>query len=432
MPGIGRKKLLIACTVIFLLALAVVWLISGDSVGSGRLNLPTGRGAPAIALAERHGLILASDGSLWSWGSDFLGWPVLGLGSTMKSTTLRRIGSDTNWVNISAGENHNLAIKSDGTMWTWGEKAVPRFTRPGAIPIPVFAAPGNDWKQVAAGGIYSIALKQDGTLWGWGNNWAGSVGIAPANGSAMPMQIGSSTNWTKVWAGLLETVGRQSDGSLWYWGENPNPAFAQGANQIFTPTRVNAETNWVDVAFGVNTVFAIKSDGTLWTWGRHAEVYTCVTNLSLDATPMQVGTNSDWRSFSACTGWWIQGLTKKDGSLWVMDASEGKPSGPGAQAPLVQFRQIEFQKNYAAAALGSVHAAAPGVHKPIGVVLMPDGEVLAWGLVLGDPLTFKDWLLTSAAKAGAALHLKVSPPDPAPVLREKPWQLRNADPDVSP
>src|SRR5580698_10460234 len=95
------------------LSVAALALITRET---GRLRLPVGQGTPAISLGERHGLILASDGSLWSWGSDFLGWPVLGLGNfTNKSTVLRRIGNDTNWVGISAGSaGHNLAIKSDG------------------------------------------------------------------------------------------------------------------------------------------------------------------------------------------------------------------------------------------------------------------------------------------------------------------------------
>jgi alpha-tubulin suppressor-like RCC1 family protein len=384
--------------------------------------LPVGDRTPAISLGERHGLILASDGSLWSWGSDFLGWPVLGLGNvTSHSTSLRRIGHETNWVAISAGTAHNLAIKSDGTLWTWGESVQGRYASPTAIAVPVPAALGNDWKQAAAGGVHSVALKRDGTLWAWGNNWAGSVGIASTNGSSVPVQVGSATNWIKVWARGLGTVAMQADGSLWYWGENPNWALAQQGTQIFVPTRVSPDTNWVDVGFGQNTVLAIKSDGTLWAWGQQAHVYTGASDPATEDTPTRVGTDSDWRTISDCTGWWCQGLTKQDGSLWLMDASDGKPNGPQSPYKPVRFRRVEFQKDYAAYAAGAVHAAAPGVHGPIGVVLTREGEVWTWGMVLGDPQT----LVSRSVALLNYLHFGIPPPSPAPVFREKPWRLRN-------
>src|SRR5437660_727678 len=78
--------------------LVTLVIFSADSPASGNLKLPVGNGVPAIALGERHGLILASDGSLWSWGSDFLGWPVLGQTNSTKHATLYRIGDDTNWL----------------------------------------------------------------------------------------------------------------------------------------------------------------------------------------------------------------------------------------------------------------------------------------------------------------------------------------------
>ena len=400
-----------------------------DPLARGRLRLPVGNGTPAISLGERHGLILASDGSLWSWGCDFLGWPVLGLGSRVhESTRLRRIGNETNWISIAAGDAHNLAVKSDGTIWTWGKSVQARFARMQPIPAPIPAAPGKDWKQAATGGShYSVALKRDGTLWGWGNNWAGSVGILSTNGSSVPVQIGSATNWIKVWAGSLETVGMQSDGTLWYWGENPNPAFDQEEGQIFTPTRISQDTNWVDVGFGVNTVLAIKSDGTLWAWGRQAHVYTGASDSAQNVTPTRVGTNSDWASLSACAGWWCQGLIKKDGSLWFMDASDGEPNGPRAPYKPVHFRQIEIQKDYVAYAAGATHAAAPGVHGPIGVVLTRDGEVWTWGMILGEPPTLMSRLQAGVAGFAAKLHIRIPTGNPAPVYRDKPWQLRNVE-----
>jgi alpha-tubulin suppressor-like RCC1 family protein len=409
----------------------------------GRLRLPVGKGIPAISLGERHGLVLASDGSLWSWGSDAqdILRPVLGLGNVTAQTRLRRIGNETNWVNISAGVSHNVAVKSDGTLWAWGANFLGQFgvgttgiqNRKGReANIPVHAAPGNDWKQAAAGGIHTVALKTDGTLWAWGDNWAGSLGIGSTSNSAVPVHVGSGTNWIKVWAGILECVALQSDGSLWYWGENPDPAFPQGTGQTLVPTRVSPDTNWVDVGFGVNTVFAIKSDGTLWTWGRNAHVYTESRNPALDVTPTRVGTNSDWASISACGLGWCQGLTKKDGSLWLMDASDFDVNLRHGPSKAVRFRQIELRKDVVAYTAGVAHITAPGGHLPIGAALTRDGEVWTWGMVLGDPRSLGNRLAYRAIRLVNRLGYKGRPPDAAPIIRQTPWRLPHLEPDASP
>jgi alpha-tubulin suppressor-like RCC1 family protein len=428
-----------SATILLVTGIAVIVTMSPIGLsGHGRLRLPVGKGTPAISLGERHGLILMSDGSLWSWGAEFAGWPVLGLGNVTAETRLRRIGNETNWINISAGMSHNLAIKSDGTLWAWGQNIYGQFgvgTTGGQnswANTPVHAAPGNDWKQAVAGGIHTVALKKDGTLWAWGNNWAGSLGTGSTNNSAVPVQVGPATNWVRVWAGTLETVALQSDGSLWYWGDNPDPAVDMKLDQVLVPKRVSPDTNWVDVGFGPWTVFAIKADGTLWTWGREAHVYTESQNPALDTTPTRVGTNSDWASIPACGLWWCQGLTKKDGSLWLMDASDGEPNGPGPPYKPVRFKRVELQKDVAAYTAGAAHAAAPGVHAPIGVAVTRDGEVWTWGLMLGDPRGLRGRLELNAVKLANRFGLKATPPDAAPVVRQAPWQLPHEEPGTSP
>jgi hypothetical protein len=427
--GMGAAALLVAAGI-----LTIVVTMPGGTFGKDQLKLPVGHGTPAVSVGERHGLILASDGSLWSWGSDFLGWPVLGLGNAGSQTKLRRIGKDTDWVSISAGTAHNIAIKSDGSMWAWGENLSGQFgvgtsgrQKPDSN-IPVPAAPGHDWKQAVAGGIHTVAVKKDGTLWAWGNNWAGSLGIGTTSNSAVPVQVGSATNWAKVWAGTLESVGLQSDGSLWYWGDNPDPAVDMKVEQVLVPKRVSPDTNWMDVGFGPWTVFAVKSDGTLWTWGRNAHVYTETHDPALDPTPTRVGTNSDWASISACGLWWCQGLVKKDGSFWLMDASEGAPNGPNPPYKPVRFVRVDLPKDIVAYTAGAAHAAAPGIHAPIGVALKRDGEVWTWGLMLGDPRGLRSRLELNAIVLANRFGLKARPPDAAPVIRPTPWQLPHADP----
>ena len=264
-----------------------------------------GKGTPAISLGERHGLILASDGSLWSWGSDFLGWPVLGLGNVTAQTRLRRIGNETNWISISAGTitmwpSNRMARFGPGER-TFGQFGVARqpVDRKKMAATPL-SAPlrGNDWKQAVAGGIHTVALKKDGTLWAWGNNWAGSLGTGSTNNSAVPVQVGSATNWIKVWAGMLESVALQSDGSLWYWGDNPDPAFDMHVGQILVPTRISPDTNWVDVGSGREYGLRHQIGWDAVDLGAECACLYRVQDPALDATPTRVGTNSDWADHS--------------------------------------------------------------------------------------------------------------------------------------
>jgi alpha-tubulin suppressor-like RCC1 family protein len=441
-----RFKIASVAGAVILLAAGIAVIVTMSPTGlfsRCRLRLPVGNGTPAVSLGQTHGLILASDGSLWSWGSDAHDTlrPVLGLGHVTAQTRLRRIGNETNWVSISAGTAHNVAIKSDGTLWVWGANFLGQFgvgtmgiqnRKAREANIPVHAAPGHDWKQAVAGGIHTLAIRKDGTLWAWGNNWAGSLGTGTTSNSAAPLQVGSATNWIKVWAGTLESVALQSDGSLWYWGDNPDPAFPQGTGQILVPSRVSPDTNWVDVGFGVNTVFAIKADGTLWTWGRNAHVYSDAQNQTLDTVPTLVGTNSDWASVPACGLEWCQGLTKKDGSLWLMDASDFDVNLRHGPPRAVRFGRVDLRKDVVAYTAGVAHISAPGGHLPIGVALTRDGEVWTWGMMLGDPRGLRGRLELSAFRLANRLGYKGRSPNAKPVIRQTPWQLQHEEPGPPP
>jgi alpha-tubulin suppressor-like RCC1 family protein len=301
----------------------------------------------------------------------------LGLANTniQNTVSLRRIGNETDWVSVAAAYSHCLAIKSDGTLWAWGGNFSYQLGDGTEItrPTPVPSIPGNDWKQAAAGSAESFALKNDGTLWAWGENGIGELGIGSTKPSIKAVQVGTSTNWTKVWAGGIQTVGLQSDGSLWFWGSLTGDS--EDTNKFLVPTRISSDTNWVDVCFDYFTMFAIKSDGTLWSWGREANFYTQAHDASMNATPMQVGTESDWQSCASASGGFYQLLMKKDGSLWALDASDHRRIKPDAEYKPVIFQKINLHKDIVAFVGGGDN---------IGVVLTRDGEVWTWGNVLGE------------------------------------------------
>jgi RNA polymerase sigma factor (sigma-70 family) len=376
---------------------------------TGRLKLPAGDVKPKVVYGYSHnGIILASDGSLWSWGEERLGWPVLGFNNTniQNTVSLRRIGHDTDWVDVAVGDSHCLAIKSDGTLWAWGGNFDcqlgdgTKITRP----IPVLSIPGNDWKRAAAGAAQSFALKNDGSLWAWGNNWSGQLGIGSIKESTNALQVGTSTNWTKIWAGGSQTVGLQADGSLWFWGSLTGSS--KDTNKFLVPTRISPDTNWLDVCFGYFTVFAIKSDGTLWSWGLKANFYTQTSDASMNSTPMQVGTETDWQSCASSPGCFYHILRKTDGSLWALDASEHRRVKPDSEYKPIPLRKINLQRDVVAFTAGGDN---------IGVVLTRDGEVWTWGRVDGEHSP-KDYF----GPKGKQLFPKFK-------IMDKPWQLLNID-----
>lgn len=368
---------------------------------TNNLKLPTGSGTPAIAFGRTHGIILASDGSLWVWGENDLGWPALGLGDIKNTPYLNRIGNENDWVSIAAGSCHNLAVKSDGTLWAWGENIRYELgdgTKTTRSTV-VRSLSGNDWKQVAAGLEDSFGIKSDGTLWAWGLNNFGQLGIGTTKEIKGAVQVGSAT-WRKVWAGGTHTAGIQSDGTLWGWGSvatKPNILPPQDQTAL-VPECLSADTNWVDVAMNFDIMVAIKSDGTLWAWGPNAHVFTGVHNQTSDAVLTRVGDDNDWQACSTGTFYLI--LKKKDGSVWAMDASDHTKLFP-------QLKKIDLQKDIVA-----IGGGAGGV----GVALTRDGEVWTWGKVIGEQV---------ATIRGSGNNVQVIEPKHA--VLDKPWQLSNSE-----
>jgi RNA polymerase sigma factor (sigma-70 family) len=382
----------------------------------GRMNLPTGDVKPMVAYSYSHSIfILASDGSLWSWGEERSGWPTLGYSNTNRqnSVSLRQIGRDSDWVSITTSDSSCLAIKSDGTLWGWGGNFSyqlgdgTKITR--TAPVP--SIPGDNWKQAATSGGSSYGIKNDGTLWAWGANGGGWLGTGDKQKIIInAVQVGVATNWNKILTDGVQTIGLQSDGSLWFWGSLDGSG-QDKTNFFLTPTRVSPDTNWTDVCFGYFTVLAIKSDGTLWTFGNKADIYTGSSDKTVSLTPQQIGTDTDWQFISSAPGCFYHLLRKKDGSLWALDASEYRRIKPDSEYKPVVLKKIDLNADIAA-------YAASGDN--IGVVLTRDGEVWTWGNVLGE-YAQKDFF----KKVGN----RYEDIDPKYRKIDHPWRVANIDSD---
>ncbi len=162
-------------------------------------------------------------------------------------------------------------------LWAWGIGSAGRLgngVTTGRISTPVTTfAGGTDWKQVSSGGYGTAAIKTDGTLWTWGSGAGGALGNATITNVSTPVTtFAGGTNWKQVsFSRTYSASAIKTDGTLWTWGfgDLSQLGNAVTAGSISTPvTTFSGGTNWKQVSFGVYHTSAIKTDGTLWTWGR--------------------------------------------------------------------------------------------------------------------------------------------------------------------
>ena len=124
--------------------------------------------------------------------------------------------------------------------------------------------------QVDGGWYHTIALKADGTVWTWGRNWKGNLGDGTLIDRQVPGQVPGLNEVISISAGRHFCVALKMDGTLWTWGENNYGQLGDGTTvNKATPTCVLSEVAFAKA--GWNHVLAVKTDGTLWAWGCNAQ-----------------------------------------------------------------------------------------------------------------------------------------------------------------
>jgi alpha-tubulin suppressor-like RCC1 family protein len=221
-----------------------------------------------VSAGYRGTAAVKTDGTLWLWGRNSRGQ--IGDNTTDdKSSPVQTIAEGNNWQQVDCGQVYSLritaAIKTDGTLWCWGYNYYGQLgdntTDNKSSPVQTISS-GTNWKQVSCGWTHMAAVKTDGTLWTWGENYAGGLGDNSEINTSSPIQtISSGTNWRQVAAGGNVTLAIKTDGSLWGWGFNyyyPSLGDNTTINKSSPVQTVAGGTNWKRIACGVGTAFAIR------------------------------------------------------------------------------------------------------------------------------------------------------------------------------
>lgn len=307
---------------------------------------------------------------LWSWGNNSIG--TLGLGNTTNYSSPKQIGSLTTWNSVNCGNLHVLATKTDGTIWAWGQNNDGNLgqgnTTLRSSPVQIGAL--TDWStNTAGGGGHSIAVKTDGTLWSWGYNNVGQLGVGNTTSYSSPKQVGALTTWYSVSCTFNSTLSIKTNGTLWSWGGNSQGQLGlNNTTEYSSPKQVGALTNWLKVASGRYHNIAIKTNGTLWAWGFNSQGQLGFNNSSnYYSSPKQIGSLSTWSQI-ACGNRFSLAI-KTDGTLWGWGQNSNGQLGLSDSTNRSSPVQIGALTNWLYIAAGSYHT----------ISIKTDGTIWAWG-----------------------------------------------------
>lgn len=281
-------------------------LNSGIADTSSPVQVGTLTNWAKVSSGTDHTVAIKTDGTLWSWGRNNQGQLGANIATTVSRSSPVQIGAGANWKDVSALFSNSLATKTDGTLWIWGDNSLGQLGLNTAIAVdvssPTQVGTLTDWAQVKTGDFMVAAIKTNGTLWSWGEGTSGRLGIGSSVNVSSPVQVGTLTNWASFALGTGITAGLQTDGSLWTWGANNNGQLGQNfVGAINSPVQVGTLTDWAFIA-AANSVVAIKTNGTMWAWGTNLNGQLGQNDISSRSSPVQVGTQTNWMYSNMQTG----------------------------------------------------------------------------------------------------------------------------------
>ena len=290
--------------------------------GNGWTSIKTDNGSNSIGGVK-------NDGTLWSWGYNNFGQLGQNQGSNNVSRSSPTQVPGTTWKHVSIGKPA-MGVKTDNTLWAWGyndEGQLGHNSRTHiSSPVQVPGTWATDINSFVSNYLNSMAIKTDGTLWSWGVNFLGTLGLNQAHEARVssPVQI-PGTTWSKVDATGQCTMALKTDGTIWAMGDNQFGSLGQNSLVKYSsPVQIGDQTNWVSISTGNGAQAAVNTSGQLWVWGNNVEGNLGQNNVIKYSSPVQIpGTN--WAHCNIGDGEKRFLATKTDGTLWTWgDGMQGQ------------------------------------------------------------------------------------------------------------
>lgn len=270
----------------------------GDGSGDARARpyvLPGLTGITQVAAHGNHVLALDSSGAVWVWGDNYYGEAGNGtLGGDVLSP--QRVPGLSGVVQVAAGQGSDYALRSDGTVWAWGDNGDGELgdgtTVSRLSPSQVAGLTGIS--KIAVGYSTAYAIRPDGSVMAWGSNQGGLLGNGTGTGmGAYPVQVPGLAGVSQISAGLGTTFALTfAAGTVWAWGGNDEGELGDGTTTWrFSPEQTGL-TGVSQIAAGGLVAAAVLSNGSVMTWGidSEGELGTSTRDDNLHPSPVLVRT----------------------------------------------------------------------------------------------------------------------------------------------
>ncbi len=290
-----------------------------------KANIFVGIQAVAVSAGDKFSLVLSSDGTVYSAGSNTRGQ--LGDGTTVNKNqtntiVLGLIGQKI--IDISAGQIHCLAISDTGMLFSWGGNTKGQLgigtTVDSLTAVQVTGDIGNSSVvQVATGREFSVVLTRNGTVFTFGENGQYQLGDNTAVSKTVPTQVYLTgliyrKRVVQIAAGSIHVTVLTTDGIVYAWGNNDNNNLGTG-NTVTAPTAVllaGALTGKVivKISSGSGSNLALDNTGNVYAWGHNAygqlgsgatTVLTTPTKVMSNMTAIFAGTATITTGFTSAS-----------------------------------------------------------------------------------------------------------------------------------
>nr|WP_259465317.1 InlB B-repeat-containing protein [Bifidobacterium sp. wkB344] len=327
-----------------------------------------------------HSLALGSDGYAYAWGANTFGW--LGNNSYMDSAFPVRVRdpsspNDTSKglkaVQVSAGDDHSLAVGTDGYAYAWGYNGsgqlginiIDSFSN-SPFPVhvrdparPTDASEGLKATQVSGGFNHSLALGSDGYAYAWGDNSNGQLGKNTTSNAPVPVRVRDPDNpsdeskglkTTQVSGGGDHSLAVGSDGNAWAWGSNSNGQLGNnsiptgGRSLVPVPVSFNLQLVITGVRFDQTPVSGLtRGDGnsvTVFTPAHQPGMVTVSVDYTLGGAPQTPDTSLRYTYLPA-------GVLPRAGGEGILLALATGMTGMGGVLASRRHRREQHQLSHA-------------------------------------------------------------------------------------